>query len=97
MNAQERELYLKLMAEIIVDRENERNGHNLRESYRYELAREVAEGQLKADESYGELRITLEEIVSTTSSAQCVKIIEERMKIRLQLGVKCAAVKFLKR
>lgn len=79
----EKEIYLRIRAEQIKERQDRENGHLMLSPYPLEKAREIAEVQLETDLEAGKLRISLDDLL-LLSDEVCVSIVEQETCRRAQ-------------
>ena len=77
MTNKEKEIYINIRAEQIKQFQDTRNGHLFTKPYSIELAKQIAENQLKHDLEEGKLRITLEELLLNDNET-CISIIRSK-------------------
>ena len=77
MTNKEKEIYINIRAEQIKHFQDTRNGHLFTKPYSIELAKQIAENQLKHDLEEGKLRITLEELLLNDNET-CISIIRSK-------------------
>lgn len=77
MTNKEKEIYINIRAEQIEHFLDTRNGHLFTKPYSIELAKQIAENQLKHDLEEGKLRITLEELLLNDNET-CISMIRSK-------------------
>ena len=77
MTNKEKEIYINIRAEQIKHFQDTRNGHLFTKPYSIELAKQIAENQLKHDLEEGKLRITLEELLLNDNET-CISMIRSK-------------------
>lgn len=78
MTTKEKEIYINIRAEQIKHFQDTRNGHLFNKPYSIELAKQIAENQLKYDLKAGKLRITLEELLLNDNET-CISSIRNKV------------------
>jgi hypothetical protein len=78
MTKEQKEIYINIRAEQIKYFQDKYNGHNMKNPFDFEKAKEVAKFQLESDLNINFLRLTLDELLLNDNDT-CIEIAQNRV------------------
>ena len=76
LTPEQKKIYISIRAEQIKERQDRVNGHLFKSPYPLSKALEIATNQLNHDLAFGELRISLEDLLRLQDQ-ECIEIVEQ--------------------